>query len=111
MRETGRDFGYKIYDSTLQISHCPNITYSAERDRFVTGVAECPAIIKQTYLKNYESRSEHGVFRQVGETITIEEPHKKIRKFNESFKTFGFRSIEEMFVEQDGTKRGGLKKI
>ena len=108
---TRRDFSYKIYDSQLGIRECPNITYSPELDRFVTGVAECPVTIKQTYLKNYESKSQYGnFFRQAGDVITITGADEKIRQFNTSFRSFGFRSIDEMFSEEDGTPRGNLKK-
>jgi hypothetical protein len=100
---------YKIYDTNLGITKCPNILYEPEKSLFTTGIAQCPVIVKQTYLKNYVSHTT-GNFRQVGDTIIIDDAYSKIIDFKRSFKEFRFNNIQEVLQRPITAVGGKLKK-
>ena len=116
-RMVNEPLSYKIYDTAFEIVDCPNILYEPEKSQFTTGIAECPVVVKQTYLKNYKSQTTHE-FRQAGDTIIIDNPIQKIIEFNESFIHSGFDGIESMLNFREPHKphsqlqklRSGLKK-
>ena len=95
-----KDFSYKIYDTRLNINECPNINYYSEQEKFRTGIAECPAIVRQVYLQNHISKN--GKYRQIGDDIEIDNLERKILNFNKTFHELGFDSIEEMLNAPDG---------
>jgi hypothetical protein len=96
--EIGKPLNYKIYDSTLGITTCPNIYYEREKSVFNSGVAKCPVTIKQTYLQDYitNSKERKEEFRQRGDTIDIDNPNEMIIEFKAECKAKGILYPSEL---------------